>query len=171
MIERRLPAPAAHLARRIAAIRWSEPEPGPLARRRLAEICRAELDWAREEWRTLYPAIDEREASRWGRHPSEDLRLPHEAAAAQVLNAHHHVDVEVWRLREIARALKQQRCNACDGLQSVAYRAAWKKVAEESLSDLHLHRARRRAWRAFLTLSARYRTLREALAQPHALAA
>lgn len=166
MISLRRPAPAEFLRRRRAAVGWGawrlEAPPGEGSRAWLVETCRAELEWVEAEWRRL--GGDPFAVSRHRPHPSEALRLPHEQAAARLVNCHLHVDAAGWGLREACRRLRAQRRAAGDGTQGAAYRDGWARIAAETAKDLAHHRARRGlAWRAFLEAAARYRSLRTAV--------
>lgn len=169
----RRPASPAFLARRLAAIAWFGPPPAPGSRPWLVETCRAELAWALADWRLLAGTVGEPAAGRGGGpHPSEAHRLPHEVAAARVVNCHLHVDVEGWRIRTLLMALRRQRRAACDGEQAESYRLSWMEAAAGTLEDLALHRNRRRvAWNCFLAAAAEYRRGRAALDGAHRLAA
>jgi hypothetical protein len=152
---RHLPAPADFLARRLDAIDWRGAPPGKGSRRWLVETCRAELDWAEADWRRL--GGDALSAPRSGPHPAEASRLPHETAAARLVNCHLHVDGEGWRIRELLQRLPGQRQAAGDLSQSAAYRASWAAVAAGAIADLADHRKRRaQAWRAFLAAALLY---------------
>ena len=160
----RHPAPADFIARRLARIRWTGEVPGPHSRLHLVALCRAELEWAADRWRAEAGEVDEW-ACRLGPHPSEASRLPHEAAAAAVVNAHLHVDVENARLRDLKGQLRGQRTAALDTGQDAAYRASWAEQAEASLAEYRRHRRRRRmAWQLFRAAADRYRALRAAVA-------
>jgi len=180
MLSLRLPAPAAFLARRLDAIDWRGAPPREGSRWWLVETCRAELEWAEADWRRL--GGDAVELPRPGRHsgqysgqysgphPAEACRLPHEEAAARLVNCHLHVDVEAWRMRELLRRLPGQRQAAGDSTQSAAYRASWTAVAAGAIADLTDHRQRRaQAWRAFLAAASLYCCLRAALNRSSAI--
>src|SRR5476651_1742760 len=170
MLSLRLPAPTDFLARRLDAIDWRGAPPREGSRWWLVETCRAELEWAEADWRRL--GGDAVEPSRSRPHPAEACRLPHEEAAARLVNCHLHVDVEAWRIHELLRRLPGQRQAAGDPAQSAAYRAAWTAVATGTIADLGGHRRRRaQAWRAFLAAAALYCRRRAALDRPSARAA
>jgi len=105
---RRQPASCSFVARRLACIAWRG---APSPRLWLVETCRAELEWAVAEWRQLAGDPEERSS---GPHPSEEGRLPHERAAARVVNCHLHLDVAQWRLAELVPRLRRQRAAALD---------------------------------------------------------
>lgn len=171
MLETRLPAPADFIARRLARVRWAGTPPGSRSRLHLVALCRAELEWAADRWRAAAGDVDEW-ACRFGPHPSEPSRLPHEAAAAAVVNAHLHVDVENARLRDLKRQLRAQRFAALDAGQDAVYRACWAEQAEASLEEYRGHRLRRRiAWRLFRAAAERYRVLRAAIGTGSTVAA
>lgn len=165
MLPLRRPAPADFLARRRAAtdwIRWGMTAPAEGSRRWLVETCRAELDWAEAEWRQL--GGDALELPRHGPHPAEALRLPHEQAAARLVNCHVHLDLERRAIDDLGRRLRRQREAATDLAQSDAYRAAWAARVEASARALRACRERRAvAWRAFRAAASRYRELRAAI--------
>jgi hypothetical protein len=155
----RQPAPLSFLARRVAAIAWPEPL-RPASRRWLVEICRAELEWERADWRRL-GGID---PDGFGAHPCEAWRLPHEVAAARLVNCHLHVDGAAWRLRELGRWLPQQDRAATDAGQSQDYRADWAEAAARTKAEVTAYRGRlRRALRAFRSAASHYRQLRAAI--------
>lgn len=165
------PAPADFIARRLARIRWIGEAPGPHARLHLVALCRAELEWAADRWRAEAREVDEW-ACRLGPHPSEASRLPHEAAAATVVNAHLHVDVANARLRDLKGRLRAQRAAALDAGQDAAYRACWAEQADASLEEYRGHRLRRRiAWQLFRAAAGHYRALRAAIGTGSSLAA
>ncbi|MFI5001062.1 MAG: hypothetical protein ACHQK9_14385 [Reyranellales bacterium] len=162
----RRPADRAFLERRLAAIDWFDKPPTPGSRRHLVETCRAELEWSRADWRRL-GGIDDRTD---GPHPSEAWRLPHETAAARLVNAHLHLDVETWRIDALLRHLPDQRRAAIDPTQSEKYRLDWADVATGGLRDLQVHRTRRcLAWRVFLSAAAEYRLRRATIDRQQAL--
>jgi hypothetical protein len=166
----RTPASSDFLARRLAAIDWHGKVPRPRSRWWLVETCRAELAWATTEWRRLSGGFEERS---YGPHPSEAWRLPHEEAAARVVNAHLHTHVHEWCIGELVhRNLPRQRRAALDNAQSAEYRLAWADAAARSVADLHNHLSRRRlAWRCFLAAGADYLRLRAAIDETGRLAA
>ena len=154
-IRRRQPAPPSFVARRLAcSAGWEAPSPRAL----LVETCRAELEWAVAEWRLLAGDPDYRGA---GPHPSEQWRLPHERAAARVVNCHLHLDVAQWRLAELVPRLRRQRAAALDTDRPESHRLHWANAAVGTVGDVRCHLARRRlAWRCFLVAAADYRRLR-----------
>src|ERR1700748_2938847 len=95
LLARRLPAPTHHLI--------IDRTPGLGARRRLVEACRGELAWAREDWLriaaghglTVDPHERHDDVYHW-----EAARLPHEHAAARLLNVWGHLHPIEHRLRE-----------------------------------------------------------------------
>lgn len=170
-MQHRPAAPSDYLARRLARIRWAGNAPAPHSRLHLVATCRAELEWAAERWRAETRDVDEW-ACRFGPHPSEASRLRHEMAAAAVVNAHLHVDVENARLRDLRLTLRAQREAALDAAQDTAYRACWAEHAEASLDAWRRHRLRRQiAWRCFRAAADRYRRLRAMLDGGDSLAA
>lgn len=141
LLARRLPAPSTRLIDR---------PPGLGARRRLIEACRAELAWAREDWlriaASLGLAADPRDrcddAYVW-----EAARLPHEVAAARLLNVWGHLHPLEHRLREAIARVKAQRA------------AGWEAAA--ALEDIAWYRAeRRKLVRAFFEAADEYRRQR-----------
>jgi hypothetical protein len=165
MLSLRCPAPADFLMRRRAAtdwVKWGLAPPAEGSRRWLVETCRAELDWAEADWRRL--GGDPFEVSRHGPHPAEALRLPHERAAARLVNCHLHMNAETWQIDDLRRRLKSQRKAALDTTQSEAYRTDWAERADASKHELQTRRRRRAiAWRAFRSAASHYRRLRAAL--------
>lgn len=155
----RRPADNAFIARRLAAIAWHDP---PSPRIWLVETCRAELEWAVAEWRWLAGDPDDKG---WGPHPSEPWRLPHEWAAARVVNCHLHLDVAQTRLAELVPRLRRQRAaslaRCLAGSQSAVHRLYWADAAEGTERDVREYLARRRlAWHCFLAAAADYRRLK-----------
>jgi hypothetical protein len=127
------------------------------------ETCRAELEWAVAEWRLLAgdPEASGPSDRSLGPHPSEEGRLPHERAAARVVNCHLHLDVAQWRLAELVPKLRRQRAAALDHGRPESHRLYWADAAVATAADLGEYRARRRlAWRCFLVAAADYRRLK-----------
>jgi hypothetical protein len=156
----RRPADPGFIARRLATIDWREP---PSPRVRLVETCRAELEWAVAEWRWLASDADDRD---WGPHPSESWRLPHERAAARVVNCHLHLDVAQARLRELVPKLRGQRNSALREKQNAAHRLYWADAAIGTERDIRDYLVRRRlAWRCFLVACDDYRRLKALIAK------
>lgn len=154
----RQPADAPFLARRLTIIAWREGMPSPRSRTWLVETCRAELEWADAEWRHL--AGDAGERTR-GADPSQDWRLPHEQAAARVVNCHLHLVTDVWQLRELGPRLRRQRRAATDMTLDAARRLYWADAAARTLADFRHHLGRRRlAWRCFLAAAVEYHRLK-----------
>ena len=152
---RRQPASPSFVARRLACIAWRG---APSPRLWLVETCRAELEWAVAEWRLL---AGDPEPRGHGSHPSEEWRLPHERAAARVVNCHLHLDVALWRLAELVRTLRRQRAAAVDGGRPESHRLEWAEAADATAGDIGAYLVRRRlAWRCFLVAAADYRRLR-----------
>ena len=156
----RRPADRGFIARRLAAIVWYEP---PSPRQRLVETCRAELEWAAAEWRWLVGDLEDRG---WGSHPSATWRLPHEHAAARVVNCHLHLDVALSRWGELRRKLRGQRAAASRQDQTESYRLSWADAADGTQEDIGRYLARRRlAWHCFLVASADYLRLKALIAK------
>ena len=118
LLHHRLPAPSHRLIDRA-------PDIG--ARRRLVEACRGELAWAREDWLRV--------ASELGlpADPHERLddgliweaaHLPHEHAAARLLNVWGHLHPVEHRLREAIARVRAQHAAGRDAsatLEDVAW--------------------------------------------------
>ena len=145
LLARRLPAPSQHL------IIDRTPDGG--VRRRLVEACRGELAWAREDWLRIAAetglAADPHE-----RHDDayvwEAARLPHEQAAARLLNVWGHLHPVEHRLREAIARVRARRA------------AGWDTVA--TLEDVAWYRGeRRKLSRAFHEAAAEYRRQRAKL--------
>jgi hypothetical protein len=144
LIRRRTPALLAWLVGRV---------PQGLGRRdALVAICRAELDWAWTEARSI--------AARLGLREDDDeaaaaaARLPHEQAAAKLLNAWGHLHPTERRIREVMARLRLQRLAAADD-------ADWQRRAAGTLGDLRWYRdARRKQWADFLAAEAAYIAVR-----------
>jgi hypothetical protein len=166
----RRPADRAFLARRLAAIDWrsysaslTAGPPAEGSRVWLVESCRAELEWAHADWRRLTGGAGD-DDRRFGPHPSEIWRLPHEAAAARLLNCQQYLVGDNSRIGALRGHLRSQRPAALDRSQSAAYRLKWADAAAGALGDLRMYRARRvLAWRAFLAAAADYRQQRAAI--------
>jgi len=164
----RVPAPASFLERRLAAA--DSPAPGSLAW--ALAICRAEIDWSVADWRRLDPLDPGPSRDGWGAHPSEACRLPHEHAAAAVLNAAAHLHPTSWRLRELVRRhrpprdrtlgrLRAQREAAINAALTEAWRFGWRERAHDTVEELRaLWTQRRRQMRALLAALAAYRLAR-----------
>ncbi len=151
----RQPAPPSFVARRLACIAWRR---APSPRLWLVETCRAELEWAVAEWRLL---AGDPETGSHGSHPSEEWRLPHERAAARVVNCHLHLDVAQWRLAELVPRLRRQRAAALDHGRPESHRLYWADAAAATAGDIGAYLVRRRlAWRCILVAAAEYRRLR-----------
>ncbi len=163
----RQPASPSFVARRLACIAWRG---APSPRLWLVETCRTELEWAVAEWRLL---AGDPETESHGSHPSEEWRLPHERAAARVVNCHLHLDVAQWRLAELVAKLRRQRAAALDGGRPESHRLYWAEAADATVIDLRGYLVRRRqAWRCFLVAAAVYRRLKGAIdRQPMDIAA
>lgn len=125
----RTAAPAAWLA--------AQPHPALDRRRRLIETCRAELAWARADWLEAAGA-----AEGW-----PEACLPHEQAAARLVELWGHLHPLEDRLRQGVARLRARR------------RAGW--PSPSTLADLQRQRrARRTLWRAFLAAARDYRDRR-----------
>lgn len=165
----RRPACAGYLARKVLSIDWvkfGQPVPPTHSQAWLLEACRAELDWARADWRRMTGADEtlRHDAAYDGAHPSEAKRLPVEVAAARVLNAWGHVHVEIGRIRDALAGLRRARKAAADAEQSDAYRESWAQGAAFIAADLRALLAyRRRAWPVFVQAAREYRAARAAI--------
>jgi hypothetical protein len=145
ILARRLPAPHHRL---IAAA----PELG--ARRRLVEICRDELAWAREDWLRIAAELGLADdphpldgAQAGGAPAWEAARLPHEWAAARLLNVWGHLHPLEHRLDEAVARLRARRA------------AGWDVAG--TLEDVAWYRREgRKLRRAFLAAAADYRRQR-----------
>lgn len=141
LLARRQPAPNQRLIDRT---------PGLGARRRLVEACRSEVAWAREDWlriaASLGLAADPRDSHDDGL-VWEAARLPHEHAAARLLNVWGHLHPLEHRLREAIARTRAQRA------------AGWDATA--TLEDVAWYcRERRKLVRAFGEAAAEYQRQR-----------
>jgi hypothetical protein len=139
----RTPAPPAWLARQVHDL---------AGRRQLVGLCRAELAWARADWLAVAAAhglaVDASE--RWDSPAWETARLPHEAAAARLLNVWGHLHPLERRLIEGVERLKAQR------------EAGW--PCDDTLEDVRWYRKERpRLLQAFLAAEQDYRGQRAKL--------
>ena len=137
----RLPAPNHHLIHRTSGLGAS---------RRLVEACRSELVWAREDWLRIAGQLG-LAADPSERHDDsfvwEAARLPHERAAARLLNVWGHLHPVEHRLREAIARVRAQRA------------AGWDATA--SLEDVAwYHQERRKLVQTFLEAAAEYRRQR-----------
>jgi len=126
-------------SRTVAPPAWlaAQPHPALDRRRRLVETCRAELTWARADWLEAAGT-----AEGW-----PEACLPHEQAAAQLVELWGRLQPLEDRLRQAVARLRARR------------RAGW--PWQSTLADLQRHRRARRAlWRAFLAAAEDYRTRR-----------
>jgi hypothetical protein len=103
--------------------------------RALVKACRAELDGALNDWCRLNPNVMH-DVRTMGPHPSEACRLPHEHAAANVLNIWGHLHPVEVRTIECASRLIAQR------------KAGWTGRAADTLKDLRWYLADRVKLRA-----------------------
>lgn len=147
------------LARSILRIDWLDGVPDPWSLRWVIETCRAELAWSVANWRKLNP--DWRGFDHEAVALSEPWRLPHERAAAKVLNAWGHVHLPTGEWHEVKARLRAQLKAAADTRQSLPYRLQWLKRGADTRSELDDCRDRRRkAWPALLEAIAEYRAAR-----------
>lgn len=156
----RKPALPGFLARKLGAIDWLGGVPDAWTLRWVIETCRAELDWSEADWRRMN--------RNWNGWSSEAYALaaphqmPHEQAAARVLNAWAHVHVPTGRFYMVKAQLRGQRRAANDMNQSAAYRASWAKMIPGTIEELRtLIGQRRKAWPILLLAIAAYRQRRE----------
>ena len=127
----RVPAPPGWLADHVP--------PGRCPRETLIARCRAELDWALSDWIGLRTDPEEAE-----------VRLPHEEAAARLLNAWGHLHPLEFQIRKIKARLRLQDIAATNT-------AAWQRRAESARADLRWYWvARRKRLPGFLALAAAY---------------
>jgi hypothetical protein len=114
--------------------------PGLDHRRRVVETCRAELVWARADW--LEAAA--------GQEGWQDACLPHEQAAAEVVEVWGELHPVEHRLHDYIKRLGVQRA------------AGWDLTG--TLEDIrHDSRAAERLRRAFFAAAGRYRSARAKL--------
>ena len=130
--------------------RLTDRAPASPARRRLVEACRSELTWAREDWLRTAGQLG-LPADPHGRLDDgfvwEAARLPHEHAAARLLNVWGHLHPVEHRLSEAIGRVRAQRA------------AGWNVTA--TLEDVAWYlRERRKLVRAFLEAAAEYRRQR-----------
>jgi hypothetical protein len=137
---RRTAAPAAWLSQRLL----SGLSAGLGERTRLVESCRAELAWARADWLEIAGAAADDDG--W-----QEALLPHERAAARLL--------ELWgRLHPIEHRLRE-------GLERLAKRRRARWACAATLADVEAYRRDRRLLlRALLDAAVDYRHKRLALA-------
>ncbi len=160
LLSHRLPAPTGCLIDRT---------PGLGARRRLVDACRTELAWAREDWLRIAASLGlaaDPHARRDDGLVWEAVRLPHEVAAARLLNVWGHLHPMEYRLRAAIVRAKARRAAGWDAtatLEDVAwYRRERRKLAQafhQAASEYRRQRAKLR-W----TVSADVTACRRALA-------
>lgn len=152
LLAQRQPAPSRRLTDRT-----SGPAPGPTsgsgARRQLLQACRGELAWARDDWLRVAGELGlsadphDRDDGFDGGFAWEAARLPHEQAAARLLNVWGHLHPVEHRLSEAIGRVRAQRA------------AGWDATA--TLEDVAWYRReRRKLVRAFLDAAADYRRQR-----------
>ncbi|CAN5197968.1 hypothetical protein BH10PSE6_BH10PSE6_38640 [soil metagenome] len=157
-LERR-PALPGFLARKvIASGRTTE-------RARLVETCRAELAWSVADWIRLSGTGANHDARYDGPHPAEPHRLPHERAAATVLNVWGHLHPIERSIHDLTRRpngrLRTQRQAAAADRYTESQRYDWARRAEATLDDLRWHLSERRKLMMRLTAAvAHYRAAR-----------
>lgn len=144
----------------------------PAGRRTTIEACRAELAWSAIDFNRI---TDHRFMSHDCRydgavHPSEAYRMPHEQAAARVLNAWGHVHVAEQRIRELSLTRRSQIEAANDATQSNAYRNGWAVAAGHTVHELAEQLKRLRVtYPIFLKAIRAYREARNAITAPACL--
>lgn len=133
-------------------------------RAHMVEACKAELDWSIADWSRLTGFSGLSHDYRDGAHPADIHRLPHERAAATVLNCWGHLHPTEWRIREIIKTLRAQRKAAAANRYSEDQRYAWGRKAEATRDDLRLYvEDHRRQTKLFFAAVAEYRALRSKL--------
>ena len=150
------------LARRL--LRMTTP-PLPGTRAHLVETCRAELDWSVADWKRINPYWNG-----WD-HEAADMaeahRLPHERAAARLVNAHGHLDTIEHCARRVLQRIPGQRAAASRMDQSAEYRASWQISLTGSLAELDNYKGQlRRALVAYRKAGREYRRLRAEIDSP-----
>lgn len=135
------------------------------ARARLIERCRAELAWSVADYIRLAGTGANHDARYDGPHPAEPHRLPHERAAATVLNVWGHLHPIERSIRDLSRrptgTLRAQRQAAAADRYSESQRYDWARRAEATLDDLRWYLAERRKLVArFAVAVADYRAAR-----------
>src|SRR5204862_7435650 len=113
--------------------------------------CRAERDWAAVDGGGLAASLGIADPGPMRRGPAlwEAARLPHEIAAARLLNVWGHLHPMEWRIRELILRLRAQRSKEHEG--------DWAERAVGTLGDLQWYRRERcRRWRAWLATAADY---------------
>lgn len=129
------------------------------ARQAIIEACKAELAWSVAHYTRLYGHVSH-DARYDGPHPAESYRLPHEHAAARVLNAWGHLHPTEWRVRENLKVLRSQ-------IEAAAMMPSWGPRADATRDTLRLLLAdRARQAKAFFAAVERYRRLRAELEDP-----
>lgn len=144
----RQPAPADYIARRVIAAKAGT------VRGQAIEACRAELEWAHVDVLSISAGlrlpIDADSPDAFPLH--EASRLPHEHAAARVLNAWGHLHPVEWRLGVCWKRLRDQR------------RARQMNHAALTADDVRWYRAERRKLKPILAAAiAAYARLRTGL--------
>jgi hypothetical protein len=126
------------------------------------EACKAELAWASADW--LRIAV---RRLAWDHEIEQDAaahRLPHERAAARVLNCWGHLHPTEHELRKLICRLRIQRKASVDWRKGPDYTAAWAIRATMTEHDIRGYwRDRRRQRAAFNAAVAAYRAAREML--------
>ena len=140
-------------------------------RQTILEACRAELAWAHANFCKITganPLSHTYQAD--GPHPSEAYRMPHERAAARVLNIAGHVACQERRIRETLITLKAQRAIADDETLNNQYRCQWATITERTEADIAEQLAGlRQNFRLFLKAIRAYREARAAITAPACL--
>jgi hypothetical protein len=129
------------------------------ARHTVIEAARAELAWSEADWARM-TGHSRLHDYREGPHPAETYRLPHEWAAARVLNAWSHLHPVEHRIHANVAVLRSQ-------IKTAAMIPSWGKRAESTRETLRrLVADRRRLAAAFFAETANYRHLRAGLEAP-----
>jgi hypothetical protein len=146
LLAHRQPAPSQRLTGRM---------PGPIsalgARRRLVEACRDELAWAREDWLRIAGEVG-LPADPHDRLDDdfiwEAARLPHEHAAARLLNVWGHLHPIEHRLSETIARVRAQRAAGWDAtatLEDVAWYCRERRKLVQVFQDTAAEYRRQRA--------------------------
>jgi hypothetical protein len=138
------------------------------ARAQLIETCRAELAWSVADYIRLAGTGANHDARYDGPHPADPHRLPHERAAATVLNVWGHLHPIERSIRDLTRrptgTLRAQRQAAAADRYSESQRYDWARRAESTLDDLRWYLAeRRKLARKFAMAATDYRAARAAV--------
>jgi hypothetical protein len=133
-------------------VRCSLATPADTGLRITIEFCRAELKWSVADWKRLNPHFNgwDHEAG----DQSERCRLPHEKAAAHVLNIWGHIVGPRVRIAELLSIAKDRKSRGDDRLA-------------DAMTDLSYYlAARRKAWALLIPAIKAYRAARAAIDAP-----